>query len=321
MLRNDEKINIQILARRFFNIRGKKRRLRGAKTSIFNEVDRRISKVKMDSYFLNYSLNSILIICLYFLIFDNLPQKILRLYILIVVCWCAFPLANTAQLINENNRTNWSLSGLQVQPFPKCIINVKQQYQLNANGIDDDALKIQTAINEAQSGSLLYFEEGTYLLKNKIDLPANIIIRGARADKTLFKFNLSEHNNPPLECIVVATYQFGNYVDVLYGYDKNSTFVIVENSNEFVENSYAEIEQNNDPELMYTSPIWNVDWAENAVGQIVKITSINNDTLHFWPPLNLSFSSELNPQIRPTALKENVGIKKPLRVTFGYLNL
>ncbi len=50
-LRNDEKINVQILAKRFFEIQVKKRRLSGAKTSIFNEVDRKILKVKMNSYF------------------------------------------------------------------------------------------------------------------------------------------------------------------------------------------------------------------------------------------------------------------------------
>ncbi len=50
-LRNEEKINVQILAKRFFDIPVKKRRFSGAKTSIFNEVDRKISKVKMESYF------------------------------------------------------------------------------------------------------------------------------------------------------------------------------------------------------------------------------------------------------------------------------
>ncbi len=50
-LKNDEKINVQILTKRFFDIQVKKRRLSGAKTSIFNEVDRKISKVKMNSYF------------------------------------------------------------------------------------------------------------------------------------------------------------------------------------------------------------------------------------------------------------------------------
>ncbi len=39
------------MIKQFFDRRGEKRILSGAKTSIFNEVDRKISKVKMDSYF------------------------------------------------------------------------------------------------------------------------------------------------------------------------------------------------------------------------------------------------------------------------------
>jgi len=232
-----------------------------------------------------------------------------KLHILVLLLIYTICLKTTAQLISEDNRINWSLSGLQHKPIPQNIVNVKQLYNLSGNGIDDDALKIQTAINEAEGGSLLYFEAGTYLLKNKIDLLSNMIIRGVDADNTIFKFDLNGYNNPPLECIVVATYQYGNYVDVLAGCNKESTFVIVENSADFSAHNYAEIEQNNDPELMYSSPAWNVAWAANAVGQIVKITAVKNDTIHFWPPLNHTYRNELNPQIRPTSLKENVGIE------------
>ena len=233
----------------------------------------------------------------------------MKLHILLLLLICTISFKIKAQIINEDNRIKWFLSGLNYQPIAQQVILVNSLYNLNANGIIDDALKIQTAINEALPGSLLYFEEGTYLLQNKIDLPSNIIIRGAGANKTVFNFDLSAYNSPPLECIVIATYQYGNYVDALDGYNKNSTFVMVNNIDGFSVNSYAEIEQNNDPELMYSSPIWDVEWAEKAVGQMVKITAINNNTLHFWPPLNHSYRSELNPQIRPTGLKENVGIE------------
>lgn len=233
----------------------------------------------------------------------------MKFNVILLLLICATHVKISAQLINEDNRANWSLSGLNFQLIPQHIVNVKKVYNLSANGFDDDALKIQNAINEATGGSLLYFEEGTYLLKNKIDLPGNIIIRGAGAANTIFKFDLSEYNNPPLECFVIATYQYGDFVDVLAGYDKNNTYIVVEDSNNFSVNSFAEIEQNNDAELMYTSPFWDVEWAENSVGQIVKITAIVNDTLYFWPPLNHTYRAELNPQIRPTALKQNVGIE------------
>jgi len=129
------------------------------------------------------------------------------------------------------------------------------------------------------------------------------------AGTTRFKFRLAGLANPNISCININTYQYGNFVNVLNGYTKGSSEIVVDNANEFTIGSYGEIQQNNEPAVMYTHPDWNVSWAENAVGQLFKIEDIVNNTLFISPPLNISFQSVLNPVVRPTALKENVGIE------------
>jgi hypothetical protein len=65
---------------------------------------------------------------------------------------------------------------------------------------------------------------------------------------------------------------------------------------------FAEVEQENDSALMYTDPDWIVDRAEQAVGQLLEVESVNGNTLTFSMPLNFDFSTELNAQIMPRGL-------------------
>jgi len=54
MLRNDEKINLPNMIKPFFDRRGEKRRLSGAKTRLFNEVYRKMAKSDGKFIFLSF---------------------------------------------------------------------------------------------------------------------------------------------------------------------------------------------------------------------------------------------------------------------------
>lgn len=214
-----------------------------------------------------------------------------------------------AQIIDDLNRTDWSIAGLNNTLQTTAVVNVTNVYNLAGDGITDDATKIQNAVNLAIPGSVLYFEPGNYLMRKNLVLPSNIILRGESASTTFFKFDLSGLANPDIDCIFITTYQYGNYVDAVSGFNKGSTAVKVANTSGFSVGSYAEIQQDNDAAIMYTSALWDVAWAEDAVGQMLKIIDIKQDTLFFWPPLNMGFRADLFPIIRSTQLKENVGIE------------
>ncbi len=54
MLRNDEKINLPFMIKQFFDRRGEKRSLSGAKTRLFNEVYRKILKSECKFIFFSF---------------------------------------------------------------------------------------------------------------------------------------------------------------------------------------------------------------------------------------------------------------------------
>jgi len=85
-----------------------------------------------------------------------------------------------AQIINSNNRSDWTLSGLAEIVHPQKIQNVAEVYNLAGDGITDDAVKIQNAINLALPGTVLYFPAANYLLENYLTLPSNIVLRKCR---------------------------------------------------------------------------------------------------------------------------------------------
>ncbi len=220
-----------------------------------------------------------------------------------------FTICIQAQIIQPSNSSDWHLSGLSEVVHPTKIQNVAEVYNLAGDGITDDAVKIQNALNLAKPGTVLFFPAGNYLLENYLIVPSNIVLRGENANLTKFKFRLAGLANPDVNCINITNYQYGNFVPAISGYTKGSSSIEVEDASGFSIGSYGEIQQENDAAVMYTQQSWNVSWADNAVGQLFKIVDIQANTLFISPPLNISFQNMLNPVIRPTQLKENVGIE------------
>lgn len=70
--------------------------------------------------------------------------------------------------------------------------------------------------------------------------------------------------------------------------------MLVNSSTSFSAGCYAEILQNNG--AWDTNP---ASWAENSVGQIVRITAVNGNLLTLEDPLRISYIAELQPRIRP----------------------
>jgi len=214
-----------------------------------------------------------------------------------------------AQIIDPANRSDWTLSGLNQTIHPQKIQNVAEEFNLAGDGISNDVVKIQNAINLASPGTVLYFPAGNYLLEKYLTLPSNIVLRGESASNTRFKFRLAGLANPNVDCILITTYQYGDFVPAINGYTKGSTSIMLNDVSGFSVGSHGEIQQDNDPDLMYTNPTWNVAWAENTVGQLFEIVDIQDNTILIEPPLNTSYKASLNPVVRPTQLKKNVGIE------------
>ncbi|MEN3014179.1 MAG: glycosyl hydrolase family 28-related protein, partial [Endomicrobiia bacterium] len=216
-----------------------------------------------------------------------------------------------AEIFTPDRIIDWSKAGYpgEIPYISSPVANVKD-FGAKGDGQTDDYQAIVSAINfiKKSTPAVVYFPEGTYLIKSKINLQNcdGIIFRGEGYKKTKLIFNLNGAND---NCIDILTYRRGNWVNAISGYTKGSTQIVVSDVSQFKVGDTAEIQQDNDPALMYTKSQWNVSWAANSVGQFFNIVGIQGNTLIIDPPLNFTFRADLNPRVRRNNLISNVGFE------------
>jgi hypothetical protein len=216
------------------------------------------------------------------------------------------PMSAYAEIIEPARMVDWSIAGYPGEiPDVLVVINVKE-YGAIGDGIANDHAAISAAIEAAPTPGAILLPEGTYLFNDTLRLKEGVVLRGSGADKTFLECNLG---GTAKNCIEILTYQRGEFVTVQSGLQKGSTTLIVADSTQFQVGDTAEIQQENDPQIMYTRPEWNEPWAQYAVGQFVRIRSVEGNTLTLDRPLHIDFNPALNPVIRRNGLISNVGIE------------
>ena len=177
-------------------------------------------------------------------------------------------------------------------------------YGADPAGNGDSRTAIISAISALPaSGGVVQIPEGSFRVGSKITISRDhIVLRGTGWKSKLLL-------GADGEGIEISTYQRGSWQTPAGEVRKGDTMVVVQNGSLFTSGEFAEIEQDNDPDLMYTDPEWDQTWSENAVGQLFRIESVNGDTLTLETPVNLDFSSGLNLRIRPQNLVRYVGFE------------
>ncbi len=225
-----------------------------------------------------------------------IPHIILLHLLILVLCHFSY-----AQVIPPERQVNWSIALESYQyEVPATELNVKD-FGAKGDGINDDQPAIMEAIAALGGGlGYIYFPEGKYLLRNSIALPDSAVLRGDGASLTELLFDLDQKNK---NCISIDKSQQSKSISLDGGYMKESTKVFSDSSNLFNESDYALIFEENGE--------WDdkpINWAENAVGQIVQIDSIAADTLYLKWPLRISYQNDLNPKIKRITPVANAGV-------------
>jgi len=197
-----------------------------------------------------------------------------------------------------------------------------QNHGADPNGVKDSKDAIVSAMNALPpEGGVVFIPAGIFRITTTITIKRNrIVFRGTgRKSKLLIE---SDGN-----CIDVFTYNRGKWQALPNGTSKGSISLVVKDGSLFTPGRFAEIEQDNDPEVMYTKPKWNQQWAEHSVGQLFEIQSVQGNEITFKTALNFSFSPDLNARIRPQGLIKHVGFEDlyiekmvPEGHTFSFVN-
>lgn len=203
-----------------------------------------------------------------------------------------------SSLLPENNQVDWSIAGVEggIPSFSK-IVDVSTVGLVGDNSTDNSG-SLQTAIDNAEAGTVFYFPTGTFVFNTTIYMKDSIVLLGDCVANTTLKFDLAGEAKPSIwwksENLAASA------TNITAGYEKGTTQITVDDPTGFKVGEYAEIMQDNDSALMYTNPTWNVSWSEESVGQICHVTAINGNVITLKYPLMYDFSADLNVRVKWT---------------------
>ncbi len=222
----------------------------------------------------------------------------------------------TAQAFNQSERrapayltsdrtVDWQPAMAEGPPvFP--VVHTVVDFGAHGNGVANDAAAFQAAIDAVPaSGGTVLVPAGHYLLEQHLELESRVVLRGVGTSSRLV-FDLAGRDEDPIE---ILRYDRGEWTGVPAGAAKGARQVTVADASSFTVPGWAEIEQENDPEIMYTDPRWDVSWADGSVGEVVWVTARSGNSLTLRDPLHFPYEPSLNPRIRPQGLIEEVGLE------------
>lgn len=160
-----------------------------------------------------------------------------------------------------------------------------------ADGITNDYVIIQSAIDSANVPGVIFFPAGVYRIDGQLNLKSGIVLRGKDFKSTHLEFDSRDG------CIRASGMNFENYVKITGGLEFGSDKIIVNDASGFEVGAGGHIRQG----MVHKTTL---TWMEKpqAVGQIVKIKEIKGNALIIEPSLNFDYAS--NPPLDSTQSPE-----------------
>lgn len=217
------------------------------------------------------------------------------------------PPVTTGELLPSSRRIHWDPGVPGGIPDIATGANVAD-FDAKGDGIHDDYSAFHEAILSVGKNGAVEIPPGTYLIKSPIKIENGVLLRGSGIGTTNLKFDFDD--SPAEAAIRFAEYDRGSFVAITEGFSKGSKRLNIGDASGFQDGGFAEIQQDNDPVRMYTDPRWDVPWAKDAVGQVLRIRSVGDTTLELEDPLNFGYSAHLNPRIRPIQMITHAGIER-----------
>ncbi len=180
---------------------------------------------------------------------------------------------------------------------------------------ENPASTIQTAINSIETPGAVLLPKGEYKLDKPLYMKSGVVLRGAgvNATKLIFDLKLPEME-VPFEMPAGGSVRFEGSQEEegrpLEGdHFKSAQTIRCSNLTGIRIGDTIEIFSENDPFMMYTESRWKRPWAEQALGQLVRVTGLSGDELTIDTPLRLDYFKELNPRVRKVIPIENAGLE------------
>ncbi|MFT5723448.1 MAG: hypothetical protein ACI9JN_000561 [Bacteroidia bacterium] len=212
--------------------------------------------------------------------------------ILMVVCYASL----FGQSIPKATSTNWNNLATHSEIKQSNVINIKR-LGADITGKNPADKYVQLAIeNSRQTGAIIYFPKGTYLLNEPIKLTSNQYLAGDGSTQTILKFDLG--GNGHLISSVGTT--FAQWTDIIYDASKEDETIV--SKNEYL-NAGDLIRIRITNKAKTTS-----EWADGSIGQITRVKSFKNGTIQLADPLRLDLTSDEMPKLIKVNPHHDLGV-------------
>lgn len=208
-------------------------------------------------------------------------------------------LALHAQNFPSERLTDWSNAGLSSSSSTQYETIDVSDYGIIPSEDQPINELLSDILNEITQPTKLYFPKGKYLLNKSLNIPSNVIIKGAGAHETVLIGDLGGSGHmfsaKGSEDKESTTYLTKSIL-------KDDHTISVENTASYNVGDYIRIHY--DDSYLITS-----SWAKNSTGQIFKITSIDNNIISVQSPARKPFLLKDNPFIQRLNPVKNIGIE------------
>lgn len=205
-----------------------------------------------------------------------------------------------SQIISPARSVDWTLAGLRDTTTAGFV-----EIDMEAQGVIGDGLTPNDSILESvlrsnvAPGVILTFPAGNYLFNSTIEIPSNVIIKGEGAEHTTFTIDLDGSGHA---ISIQGSRISSDTTSITSPARKASDTLSVSNADIFSQGDWVQIVQH-DTNFITSS------WAENTVGQITKIRSIEGNKIRLESPLRMDYDTFLSPYIVKIDPVENAGIE------------
>ncbi|TAJ11685.1 T9SS C-terminal target domain-containing protein [Marinilabiliaceae bacterium JC017] len=205
-----------------------------------------------------------------------------------------------AQTLPASRSVDWTLAGLR-----DTTTNGFAEIEMQARGAvgdgatPNDAILAEVLSSIPAPGAILKFPDGNFLFNNTINLPSNVIIRGAGADNTTFTMNLGGTGHAfNIQGVPDNT----NTTTLMESALKDSYSLVVDYAVHFSRGDWIQI-------IMEDAHLVTSAWAAHTVGQIVSIDEVVDNSIRLASPLRMNFDLTHLPYIRRIDPIQNTGIE------------
>lgn len=188
------------------------------------------------------------------------------------------------------------------------LIDVTQApYNADNTGSVDTSSAIQSAIDAATSGQVVYLPAGTYLLDNPIFMGTNFSGKSFRGDGIGITV-IDANCNVPINIGSASGFSYPDPpVLVESGLSKGSTAITVSDPSEFNVDELIILLIKGDESIPVASVYnYDVETNQSPCNQVVRVTGVSGDDLSIWPPLYDDYGGgSLEVRVAPITFQAN----------------